>query len=240
MGNSLVRFLCGGCFKPLSGDHRFGFHGDAPAALAQDLHQFESTSEVPDGLSSHVVSSKKAQANWYAKIGKAWRKAKRPPQTPEEAARFIIQTLKGHQKADVEGLLAFYGLPLDPLSPPAAEVPSTTPPPKPEGAKVILHSLPVDLKSIADGDTVTVYVDAADRKESSIVPKEVRKAAAARAKAKAANDLKAAKTQHKIITDAGYRVVEGRKGHETLARKYRIRLRGIDAPENSDAVRKRS
>lgn len=76
-------------------------------------------------------------------------------------------------------------------------------------------------------------MDTAHPKESPVVPKEVRKAAAARAKAKAAKDLKAAKTHHKIITAAGYRVVDGRKGDETLARKYRIRLRGIDAPESA-------
>jgi hypothetical protein len=32
----------------------------------------------------------------------AWKKARPPPRTPEEAARFVVQTLKNHQKADVE------------------------------------------------------------------------------------------------------------------------------------------
>ncbi|KAG6523619.1 hypothetical protein ZIOFF_013484 [Zingiber officinale] len=33
--------------------------------------------------------------------------------------------------------------------------------------------------------------------------------------------------------DAGYRVIAGANDEEILARKYRIRLRGIDAPESS-------
>ena len=37
----------------------------------------------------------------YNKLLQAWKEAKPPPKTPEEAARLIIQTLKGHQKADV-------------------------------------------------------------------------------------------------------------------------------------------
>ncbi|BAH95483.1 Os12g0109200 [Oryza sativa Japonica Group] len=46
-----------------------GPHGVTPstvgvAALAHDLLNFESTSMVPDGLSQHVVSSRKAQVKW--------------------------------------------------------------------------------------------------------------------------------------------------------------------------------
>ena len=106
MGNTLIRFLCGSCYKPSSSPHdsqSIGHHGVTPAtvgvsALAQDLLNFDVTSQVtqiyplssssrsaaihrqlkhpptighiypqvPDGLSQHVVSSKKAQANWYA------------------------------------------------------------------------------------------------------------------------------------------------------------------------------
>lgn len=32
----------------------------------------------------------------------AWREAKPPPRTGEEATRLVVQTLKRHQKADVE------------------------------------------------------------------------------------------------------------------------------------------
>lgn len=38
----------------------------------------------------------------YRKLAEAWREAKPPPKTAEEAARLVIQTLKGHKKADVE------------------------------------------------------------------------------------------------------------------------------------------
>ncbi|MEI4861509.1 hypothetical protein Q8G41_28380, partial [Klebsiella pneumoniae] len=71
MGNTLIRFLCGSCHKPSSSppdSQSLGHHGVTPAtvgvsALAQDLLNFDVTSQVPDGLSQHVVSSKKAQAN---------------------------------------------------------------------------------------------------------------------------------------------------------------------------------
>ncbi|XP_020578149.1 probable staphylococcal-like nuclease CAN1 [Phalaenopsis equestris] len=227
---AFFRYLFG-CFRRLSSGDSGGV-----AALASDIASFEITSQVPEQLSRYVVSSKKAQENWYKKLSEEWSQAKTPPQTPEEAARFIIQTLKGHKKADVEGLLAFYKLPQSSQSPqssPSAEATGVPAPPKPQGAKFELKSLPIDLKSIADGDTVIVYVDAADPRESSTVPQQVRKAATARAKARAAKDFKKADALHKIITDAGYRVVSGQKGEETLAKKYRIRLRGIDAPESS-------
>ncbi|KAL0652713.1 hypothetical protein Bca4012_095404 [Brassica carinata] len=80
------------------------------SALSRDLLSLETTSQVPEGLGSYVVSSKKAQANWYGKILEAWKQAKPRPQTDEEAARLVITTLKGHKKADVEGLLSFYRL----------------------------------------------------------------------------------------------------------------------------------
>ncbi|ONK62680.1 uncharacterized protein A4U43_C07F6850 [Asparagus officinalis] len=199
MGNALLRFLCGNC----SSDHSqaaYGHHGVTSAtvgvsALAQDLLTFDATAQVPEGLSQHVVSSKKAQANWYKKLLGAWREANPPPRTAEEATALVVHTLKRHHKADVEGLLAFYGLP----RPHTAEVQiQGTAPSKPQGVKYELHTLPVDLKAIADGDTITVYVDTAEPRESS-----------------------------------AYRVINGPNGEGTLARKYRIRLRGIDAPESA-------
>lgn len=38
----------------------------------------------------------------YRKLVESWKEAKPPPKTAEEAARLVIQTLKNHQKADVE------------------------------------------------------------------------------------------------------------------------------------------
>ncbi|KAL5671124.1 hypothetical protein ACJX0J_015430, partial [Zea mays] len=190
---------------------------------------------VPDELSRHVVSSKKAQANWYKKLLVAWKKARPPPKTPEEAAAFVVQTLKNHQKADVEGLLSFYGLPHPNAAAAAAGAPAARPPPKKaqQGAKFELHTLPIDPKSVADGDTVNVYVDAADPREAGSVPREVQKAAAERARARAAKDYQKADALQKVIVDAGYRPVPNARGEEVLAKKYRIRLRGIDAPESA-------
>nr|GMD52987.1 staphylococcal-like nuclease CAN2 [Ipomoea batatas]GMD57527.1 staphylococcal-like nuclease CAN2 [Ipomoea batatas] len=144
MGN-VLRFLCDRCCKPAADSDSPGHHGATPAAagvsaIAHDIRNFEINSQVPQGLSQQVVSSKKAQANWYKKLSDAWREAKPPPKTPEEVSRFVIQTLKRHQKADVEGLLAFYGLPL-PHS--LVEHTNGAPPSHPQGLKFELHTLPV-------------------------------------------------------------------------------------------------
>ncbi|KAM3197187.1 hypothetical protein ACQJBY_072702 [Aegilops geniculata] len=108
-----------------------------------------------------------------------------------------------------------------------------TPTPKSRGVKYELHTLPVDAKAVADGDTITVYVDTADPSESGNVPREVQEAATERTKARAAKNYEKADTLQKIIVDAGYRQVPDLTGEQVLAKKYRIRLRGIDAPENS-------
>ncbi|XP_019158240.1 PREDICTED: staphylococcal-like nuclease CAN2 isoform X1 [Ipomoea nil] len=232
MGN-VLRFLCGRCCNPAADSDFPGHHGATAtaagvSAIAQDIHNFEINSQVPQGLSQHVVSSKKAQANWYKKLSDAWREEKPPPKTPEEASRLVIQILKRHKKADVEGLLAFYGLPL-PHS--LVEHTNTAPPSHPQGLKFELHTLPVDAKAVADGDTITVYVSTADPRESSSVPKDVQTAAVQRSKARARKNYARADELHKQIIDSGYRVIQV-NNEEVLARKYRIRLRGIDAPES--------
>ncbi|KAK7276444.1 hypothetical protein RIF29_17583 [Crotalaria pallida] len=235
MGNAL-RFLYGHCCKPTAADDSgsLGPHGVSSAtvgvsALAHDLFNFDITSQVPDGLSKHVVSSKKAQANWYRKLADAWKESKNPPRTPEEAARLVIQTLKRHQKADVEGLLAFYGLPLPHT---LVEVVVQPPTVLPDGVKFEMHTLPVDAKAVADGDTITVYVSTTEPRESSVVPGNVHAAAVQRADARARRDYTKADALHKQIIDSGYRVIAV-QNEEILAKKYRIRLRGIDAPENA-------
>ncbi|XP_030540343.1 staphylococcal-like nuclease CAN2 [Rhodamnia argentea] len=233
MGNAL-RFLYGHCCKPsAAGDSdSLGPHGVSAAtvgvsALAQDLFNFEITSKVPEGLSNHVASSRKAQANWYRKLLVAWRESNPPPRTPEEASSLVVQTLKRHQKADVEGLLAFYGLPLaHTLVETTAEVPVVLP----QGVVFEFHTLPVDARAVADGDTITVYVSTSDPRESCLVPQDVQIAAIERSEARGQRDYTRADALHKSIVDAGYRVLNVRN-EEVLARKYRIRLRGIDAPE---------
>ncbi|CAA7392876.1 unnamed protein product [Spirodela intermedia] len=242
MGNAL-RFLYRCCRPekpsaaqpPARPDRPLGPHGVSQAtvgvsALARDLFNFEIGSQVPDGLSLHVVSSKKAQSNWYNKLSAAWKEARPPPRTPEEAARLVVQTLKGHKKADVEGFLRFYGLPL--LQAPAETTPPT-PHRLPEGVKFEVHTLPVDYKDVGDGDTINVYVDAAGPRESAAVPAEVRRAAVERANARAVRDFTRADALQKMIQKEGYRVIDGQSNRVTLAKKYRIRLRGIDAPETA-------
>ncbi|KAL5722634.1 hypothetical protein ACHQM5_006132 [Ranunculus cassubicifolius] len=234
MGNAL-RFLYTNCCKPSTNDslspHGASINTVGVSALAHDLFHFETTSQVPDALSRHVVSSRKAQAGWYRKLAQAWKEAKPAPRTPDDAARLIILTLKGHQKADVQGLLAYYGLPYPVAEVHVAEVLPPTHPPA--GVKYELQTLPVDLKSIPDGDTVTVYVSTSDPREAANLPKDVKLAAAQRSKARAVKDYVKADALQKKIVDAGYRVVPGPNNEEILARKYRIRLRGIDCPESA-------
>ncbi|XP_030540342.1 staphylococcal-like nuclease CAN2 [Rhodamnia argentea] len=229
-----LRFLYAHCWQPsVFGDSdSLGPHGVSAAtvgvsALAQDLLNFEITSKVPEGLSNHVVSSRKAQASWYRKLLVAWRESHPPPKTPEEASRLVLQTLKNHQKADVEGLLAFYGLPLPHT---LVEVTAEVPVALPQGVMFEFHTLPVDARAVADGDTITVYVSTSDPRESCLVPQDVQIAALERSEARAQRDYNRADALHKSIVDAGYRVLNV-QNEEVLARKYRIRLRGIDAPE---------
>ncbi|KAK7857916.1 staphylococcal-like nuclease can2 [Quercus suber] len=184
----VLRFLCGQWCKPTTDEdldedlESQGYQvllavNVGVAALAHDLFHFEITSQVPEGLSKNVVSSKKAQANWYRKLLEAWRAAKPPPKKPEEAARLAIETLKRHQKADVEGLLAFYGLPLPHT---LVQLTAGAPTSLPAGVKYEFQTFPV---------RTTLFSDSM--------------------------------------------VLDFQNNEEILARVYRIRLRGIDAPENA-------
>ncbi|GAV62455.1 SNase domain-containing protein [Cephalotus follicularis] len=235
MGN-VLRLLWGNCCNPATTDvdsASLGPHGVSAAnvgvsALARDLLNFEITSQVPEGLSEHVVSSKKAQSNWYRKLLKAWKEAKPPPKTPEDAARLVIQT--GIRQADVEGLLVFYGLAI-PHTP--VEVTDGVPMSWPDGVQFEMQTLPVDPKAIQDGDGMTVYVSTADPRESSCVPRKVLMAAIKRSQARAEKNYAKADAIHNKMIKAGYRVINLQNNEEILARKCRIRLRGIDAPEGS-------
>ncbi|TXG50027.1 hypothetical protein EZV62_025902 [Acer yangbiense] len=219
MGNA-IGFLCGKCCKPTKDDVDYG---------SVEPHGVSAIT-VPEGLSKYVGSSRKAQANWYRKLSEAWKQTKPPPKTPEEAAMLVIQALARNQKADVEGLLAFYGLPLtDTLVELSTGVPTSLP----EGVKFEMETLPVDARSVADGDGMTVYVSTADSRESSCVPREVQVAAVRRDQARAQRNYPRADALHNEIIEAGYRVIYLQNNEEVLARKYRIRLRGIDAPENA-------
>ncbi|XVF40807.1 hypothetical protein PTKIN_Ptkin01aG0145900 [Pterospermum kingtungense] len=232
MGNAL-RFLYGKCCKPTTtedSETHYTTTASGVSALAHDLFNFDITSQVPEGLSQHVVSSKKAQAKWYGKLVQAWREAKPPPKTPEEVARLVIQTLSRHRKEDVEGLLEFYGLPYPSsiLVEFSAGVPTTLP----EGVEFEMHTLPVDGNTVPDGDGLNVYVSTVDPRESASMPREVLIAAVRRSKARAKRDYARADELRQKIIDLGYQVITI-QNEEILARKYRIRLRGIDAPENS-------
>ncbi|KAJ4775821.1 Ca(2+)-dependent nuclease family protein [Rhynchospora pubera] len=243
MGNCILRAICGkgsdtktdAAAEP-GVPNRISAATAGVSALAADLLHFDITNQVPEGLSQHVTSSKKAQINWYRKLLEAWRDAKPPPKTPEDAAKLIVQTLKRHQKADVEGLLNYYGLPLAKQTGSECATHHHTASNsklKPDGVKYELNTLPVDIKCIADGDTITVFADATIPHESCKVPPEIKRASKEYIKASTTKNVQRANNLRKTITDAGYRMMPSQNGNEILAKKYRIRLRGIDAPESA-------
>lgn len=81
----------------------------------------------------------------------------------------------------------------------------------------------VDAKAIADGDTVTVYVDVSrDPREAAVVPPTIRTSVDARQRARAVRDFQTADRLQRQIGDAGYRVFDD---GGVLAKKYRIRSR---------------
>ncbi|XP_078177621.1 putative staphylococcal-like nuclease CAN1 [Carex rostrata] len=245
MGNCILRAICGkssdekidsGADQQSAGANRISATAVGVSALAADLLHYDITNQVPEGLSQHVTASKKTQVNWYTKLLEAWREAKPPPKTSEEASKLIVDALKRHQKAHVEGLLNYYGLPLaQQTGSECATHPHTasTSKLKPDGVKYELNTLPVDIKCIPDGDTITVYVDATIPHESCKVPPEIKRASKEYTKACTAKNFQRVNNLRKTITDAGYRMVASQNGIEILAKKYRIRFRGIDAPESA-------
>ncbi|GKA08885.1 hypothetical protein Tco_0688216 [Tanacetum coccineum] len=204
----------GGAWVNQQQSHGYDHGGAMPSAgvsaIARDIHHFEKTSEVPEGLSKHVVSSKNAQSNWYSKLSETWAQAKPPPKSPEEVSRLVVDTLKRHKKADVEGLLAFYGLP---LSQSTVETSAGTG-----------HSQPAQTST---GTSHTQHIPGLKFELYTLpacVPQDVQAAAVERAKARAQRNYTKADALHKQITDAGYRMLNI-QNEEILARKYRIRLR---------------
>ncbi|PWA84364.1 putative 38.1 kDa protein [Artemisia annua] len=155
---------------------------------------------------------------WYSKLSEAWAQAKPQPISPEEVSRLVANTLKRHIKADVEGLLSFYGLPLSQstveTSTGTGHTQSTVQTSNGTGhtqhipgLKYELNTLPVDEKAVADGDTVTVYVSTSTPREAACVPQDVQAAAVERAKARAQRNYTKADALHKQIIDAGYRML---------------------------------
>ncbi|XP_057485532.1 staphylococcal-like nuclease CAN2 isoform X1 [Actinidia eriantha] len=233
MGNAL-RFLYGHCCKPEAADSdSLGPHGVSPAtvgvsALARDIYHYEINSQFPEGLSKHVVSSKAAQSNCRSKFkprkhGHSF--GGNVPVSGHSMDTDTRGTRLGHTRVYWLSMVSLFlilwlnFLLVYPLH-------------CPEGLKFELQTLPVDAKVVADGDTITVYVSTMDPREFSSVPRDVQTAAVERSKARAQKNYAKADALHKMIIDKGYRVLNV-QNQEVLARKYRIRLRGIDAPESS-------
>ncbi|KAG6513154.1 probable staphylococcal-like nuclease CAN1 [Zingiber officinale] len=231
MGNSLLKCLGGDCIdvEPQVVVVQVPVR-DGVAALAQDLFTFEITSQVPQGLDQRVALSKKVLAIWYKQLLEAWKESKPTPKTQKAAASLIIQTLSRYNREEVERLLNYYDLPI----PSSHEIPCapSSSVSLPEGVQFVLFTLPVNAKDVGDGDGITAYVDTADPRESADVPAEVHEAVFQRIEARAARNFREADRLKKRISDAGYVFKNTGNGEEILARKYRIRLRGVDAPES--------
>ncbi|XP_052138477.1 probable staphylococcal-like nuclease CAN3 [Oryza glaberrima] len=182
---------------------------------------------VPDGLSQHVVSSRKAQVKWYQKLLEAYKNTTPPPKTPADAAQLIARALNMIQRADLEGILEFYNFPIPSL--PSASS-NYQPSSLPEGVQFVLNTLLVYDKCIGDGDGFTAYVSTTDPRESANVPLEVHELVIARTQARKCRDNQSADALLSSLDEAGYKIISC-SDDEVLARKYRIRMRGIDAPE---------
>ncbi|KAL6597336.1 hypothetical protein ACP70R_046776 [Stipagrostis hirtigluma subsp. patula] len=220
--------------RPRPHQQSLGPHGVTPAtagvaALAQDLLNFESTSMVPEALGQNVTSSKKAQVKWYRNMLDAYKNTMPPPKTSAEAAHLVVTALSRIRRADLEGILAFYNLPI-PLLPTASASSDNHPSALPEGIQFVLNTLPVNNKCIGDGDGFTAYVDTTNPRESANVPLEVHELVIARTQARIDRDYQTADALLSSLDEAGYKIINI-SGKEILARKYRIRMRGIDAPE---------
>ncbi|GLT31426.1 hypothetical protein SLA2020_061620 [Shorea laevis] len=117
----------------------------------------------------------------------------------------------------------------------AVDVHATTPLPK--GVKFALFTLPVCAKDIADGDGMTVYVkivDADDEDQlqgSESIPLNVKQAVYKRKRERKRRNYTKADELHGLIIRSGYRIITLDNRQQILTKKYRIRLRGIDAPE---------
>ncbi|KAG0619966.1 hypothetical protein M758_4G178700 [Ceratodon purpureus] len=207
-------------------------------AVARDLLDFEATHKVPVALKDYVAASKSTQIIWYEKLLAAWKKAKPAPATAEEVAILLIQTLQAHNFRNFEGLLDFYHLPWPKFSKPTGKPAPEVIVPEADGAwpedvEYEIHTLPVHEGAAGDGDGLTVYVDVyKDAREKGSLPVEIRDAVIKRRDARAKRDYRTADALQKLIEKANYKVFDGKSGGiQCLARKYRIRLKGVDAPE---------
>ncbi|RLN01138.1 hypothetical protein C2845_PM06G16040 [Panicum miliaceum] len=165
----------------------------------------------------------------YRNILEAYKNSSSPLKTPAEAAKLVATALSRIQRADLEGILAFYNLPI-PLVPAASASSDHHPSPLPEGVQFVLNTLPVHNKCIGDGDGFSAYVETADPRESANVPTEVHEMVIKRAQARTDRDYQKADALLRSLNKAGYKIITI-SGEEILARKYRIRMRGVDVPE---------
>jgi endonuclease YncB( thermonuclease family) len=163
----------------------------------------------------------------YRKLLVAWKNARPPPATAEAASALLLQTLQGHHTVHVQGLLRFYGLPAH-----VAFVAGGT---WPQGVQYEIHTLPVEDRAVGDGDTITVYVDVhRDAREAAAVPAAVMDAVNLRQAARGQRNYPYADALQKQIQQAGYKVFDAKDGStQCIAKKYRVRLKGVDAPESS-------
>ncbi|CAK9873692.1 unnamed protein product [Sphagnum jensenii] len=139
------------------------------------------------------------------------------------------------------------GIPAPTIVPPGGPPPPVPPPqpapPKPQvaigggklpdGVKYELRTLPVtDRRDVGDGDGVRVYVEVLKNPhETSIVPPDVQEALHQRRTALLNRDFATADALETKIEDEDYKIFENKRNQDVLVHNYRVRLRGVDAPE---------
>ncbi|CAO2142665.1 unnamed protein product [Urochloa humidicola] len=169
-----------------------------------------------------------SQDKRYKRILKAYRNMR--PKTPKQAADIIARVLSRIQREDLEGVLSFYNLRI-PSFPSSSSSSSDHPPSSlPEGVQFVLNTLPVHKNCIGDGDGFSAFVDTTDPREFINVPLQVHEMVNDWTQACTARDNKKADALLRSLDKAGYKITSI-SGEEILARKYKIRMRGIDAPE---------
>ncbi|KAL5562828.1 hypothetical protein UlMin_032575 [Ulmus minor] len=98
--------------------------------------------------------------------------------------------------------------------------------------KFVLKTVPAREEAVQDGDSLTVYCNTEDHENLPSIPQYVKKLYEEISDARLRKNYdKAHALNRKMSNNFGYRVLNY-ENKEILAQKFRIRLRGIDAPEH--------
>ncbi|CAM0145671.1 unnamed protein product [Urochloa decumbens] len=144
---------------------------------------------------------------------------------PEALRQHVTSSKKAQVKWYRNILEAYNNMRPQPKTPEEAAQLITTALSRIQRADLLVHH-----RCIGDGDGFSAYVDTADPRESANVALEVHEMVIDRTQARTHRDYQKARALLRSLDEAGYKIINI-SGEEILAKKYRIRMRGIDAPE---------